>query len=257
MNNPLRWLALVALERPELPAFDQVAHYMKQHFADAPQLSAAGSTESLWTCTLGEYTAAVTLVAKPIPWSQLEGPCATAWYWPDACEALRDHAAHLLVTLVDEGGKAIEKSTRLTQLVTALVANSPARGVFWGPGRLVHPPQAFIDQALQLSADNLPLFLWIDFRVERTDNGAARLYTTGLEALGQNELEVAEFHGEPQQLLEYAYNVAHYLLDRRKVVNDGDTIGLADDLQAVAHRRPSMFDPKLEVIQLEFQTTGD
>jgi len=101
MNNPLRWLALVALERPELPEFAEVARYMKQNFADAAEPVAAGSTESLFTCTLGEYTAAATLVPRPIPWSQLEGPCATAWYWPAAADALRDHAAHLLVTLVD------------------------------------------------------------------------------------------------------------------------------------------------------------
>ena len=44
-----------------------------------------------------------------------------------------------------------------------------------------------------------------------------RLYTTGLEALGQTELEVPRYQGNPQQLLELAYNVAHYLIDRRKV----------------------------------------
>jgi len=121
---------------------------------------------------------------------------------------------------------------------------------------LVHPPKAFIDQALQLSSSNLPLFLWVDFRVERTGDGTARLYTTGLESLGHTELEVPEFRGEPQQLLEYGYNVAHYQLDQRKMINDGDTIGLSDQLQAVANRRPSMLDAELEVIQLEFQATG-
>jgi hypothetical protein len=256
MDNPLRWLALVLLEEPELPAFDEVAQFIGQNFAEPPTMTVAGSTENMFTCNLGEYTAAATLVPKPAPWSQLEGPCATAWYWPTAEEALRDHKAHLLVTLVDEGGKSLEKSVGLTQLTAGLVGSCRASGVFWGPGRLVHPAQPFIEQALQSTAADLPLFLWIDFRVERTDAGTARLYTTGLTALGSTELEVAAFPGPPQQLLEYAYNIAHYQLCQNKPINDGDTIGLTEEIQVVAHRGGSMFDEKMEVVQLEFQTPG-
>lgn len=256
MQNPLRWLSLVMLDEPLLPAFEEVAQYIEKNFSDAPTLTVASATENMFTCTLGEYTAAATLVPNPVPWSQLEGPCATAWYWPTAADALQDHAAHLLVTLIDEGGKSVEKSTSLTQLVAGLVGSSRARGVFWGPARLVHPAQAFIDQATQSTAADLPLFLWVDFRVERTDAGATRLYTTGLAALNGVELEVTNFAGEPQQLLEYAYNIAHYQLCQGKPINDGDTIGITDEVQVVAHCGESMFDDKMEVVQLEFQNPG-
>ncbi|MDZ4658949.1 MAG: DUF4261 domain-containing protein [Bythopirellula sp.] len=256
MNNPLRWLALVLLDEPRLPEFDEVARFIGAMFPNAPSMQVAGSTENLFTCTIGEYTAAVTLVPRPVPWSQLEGPCATAWYWPTATEALKDHKAHLLVALVDEGSKSIDKSTALTQLVCGLVGTSPVQGVFWGPGRLVHPPQAFLDQAQQMSPRDLPLFLWIDFRVERTPEGSGQLYTTGLEALGKTELEIRNFSGELQVMLEYAYNVAHYQLCKHKQINDGDTIELTDEVQAVAHLGPSMFDADMEVVQLEFQSAA-
>ncbi|MEM8945141.1 MAG: DUF4261 domain-containing protein [Planctomycetota bacterium] len=254
MDNPLRWLALVVLDELELPAFEDVARYVGENYVDGPTMSVAGSTENLFTCTIGDYTAAVTLVPKEIPWSQLEGPCATAWFWPDAEKALRDHKAHLLVTLIDEGGKETLKATALTQLVAGLVSSARSCGVFWGPGRLVHPPRAFLDQALQLAADDMPLFLWVDFRVERTETGGTRLYTTGLEALGYMELEVTDFHGEPQTLLEYSYNIAHYQLTQAKEISEGDTIGLTDEVQVVASRVPSMFDESLEVVGLQFQT---
>lgn len=253
MDNPLRWLALVMLNEPLMPSFDEVAQFVAERFEEAPKLEQAGSTENMFTCTIGEYTAAATLVPKPVPWSQLEGPCATAWYWPAAAEALRDHQAHLVVTLIDEGGKPAEKSLALTQLASGLAASPAAAGVFWGPGRLVHPGQAFIEQAVQTTDTDLPLFLWIDFRVERTESGVTRLYTTGLEALGYSELEVPNFPGEPQQVLGFAYNVAHYQLSEKKQIDDGDTIGLTDDVQVVAKRAGSMFDESLEVVQLEFQ----
>ena len=237
MDNPLRWLALIMLEEAELPEFETVARHVAENYADAPTMSVAGTTDNLITCTIGEYTAAITLVPNPVPWAQLEGPCATAWFWPTAADALRDHQAHLLVTLVDEGGKEIPKSTALTQFVTGLVANTRTAGIFWGPGRLVHPPQAFLDQASQLTTDDFPLFLWVDFRVERTDSGGTRLFTTGLEALGYTELEVVDFQGEPQTLLEYAYNIAHYQLNQAKEINEGDTIGLN-------RRNPSRSEPR-------------
>ena len=253
MDNPLRWLALVTLEHPQMPQFDQVCQHISEKFSEPPTMTAAGSTENMFTCTIGEYTAAATLVPNPVPWSQLEGPCATAWYWPSATESLRDHKAHLVVTLIDEGGKPVEKSLALTQLVSGLALSSEASGVFWGPGRLVHPAGAFVEQAVQSTSQDLPLFLWIDFRVERTDDAGVRLYTTGLEALGYSELEVREFPGEPQHLLEFCYNVAHYQLAEKKSLSDGDTIGLTDEVQVVARREGSMFDEALEIVRLDFQ----
>jgi hypothetical protein len=252
MNHPLRWLSLVALEQALLPAFVEIARWMREHFPDGPAPQASGATDNLLTLTIGDMTAAVTLVPRPIPASQLEGPAETAWYWPSAAEAIASHQAHLLVTMVDEGGQAVEKAAVLTQLTAASAATSPAVGVFWGPSRTVHSPQAFVDQATQMREENLPLFLWIDFRIESVEGGAYRLYTTGLEALGQSELEVARFDGSPQELLDFTYNIAHYLLDKRKVVNDGDTIGLTDEVQATAHRGKSMLGGDMDVISLVF-----
>ena len=256
MSHPLRWLALVALEQPEIPSFDRLSVWHQEHFREAPQPGLAGSTDKLLTLTIGDFTAAVTLVPRSIPASQLEGPAATAWYWPDAADALRGHQAHLLITVIDEGGSSVRKAEALTRLTAAIAAVAPSAGIFWGPGRLVHSPDAFIDQGLQMRDDNLPLFLWIDFRLEQSGERSYRLYTTGLEALSQRELEVSHYEGAPQALLDLAYNIAHYLIDQRKVVNDGDTIGVTDQLQVTARRGPSMLGGEMEVIRLELEQTG-
>ncbi len=256
MSHPLRWLALVALERSQTPSFDAIATWHREHFPNFQPPTPAASTDKLLTLTIGELTAAVTLVPQPIPASQLEGPAATAWYWPDAASAFRRHHAHLLVTLIDEGGAAVKKAESLTRLTASIAAVAPSVGVFWGPGRLVHSPEAFIDQAVQMRSDNLPLFLWIDFRIEQIEAGAYRLYTTGLESLGRTELEVSRYEGSPQELLDLAYNIAHYMLDNRKVLSDGDTIGVTDDVQVTARRGPSMLGGELEVIRLDFETDG-
>lgn len=257
MTHPLRWMALIALERAELPAFDAVAATYRENFPDAAPLVASAATESLLTFTIDDFTAAATLVPRPIPASQLEGPAATAWYWPDAAAALTAHTAHILVTLVDEGSRPLAKALALTRLTAALAAAAPSIGVFWGPGRLVHPPAAFSEQAATAQLHNLPLFLWIDFRVEPAGDGTSvRLFTTGLDALGAEELEVERYQGDPRELVGFVYNVAHYLLDRRKVINDGDTIGLTDAVQVTAHRGPSMLGGDLDVLRLSFAASS-
>jgi hypothetical protein len=80
------------------------------------------------------------------------------------------------------------------------------------------------------------------------------LYTTGLEALGGLEMEVSRYEGAPQELLECVYNIAHYQLSQNKEINDGDTIGLTDEVQVTAQRQGSMIDESLEVIGLQFST---
>ncbi|HYO23647.1 MAG TPA: DUF4261 domain-containing protein [Lacipirellulaceae bacterium] len=253
--HPLRWLALVALHKATLPSFEEVAAWYAGHYLQAPPLRASGGTENLLTLTVGEFTAAATLVPRPIPPGQLEGPAETAWYWPQAAAELSRQAAHVLVTLVDEGGRNTDKALALTRLTAAVAATAPSVGVLWGPGRLVHPPGAFIDQTATASVHSLPLFLWVDFRVEQIEAGV-RLFTTGLEALGASELEVPHYEGDPQELLRFVYNIAHYQLDRRKVISEGDSIGVTDHVQATAHRGPSMLGGDLEVIRLDFEASA-
>ncbi|MCA9235728.1 MAG: DUF4261 domain-containing protein [Planctomycetales bacterium] len=253
-----RWIALLPLAAPQLPNFAGIERAFQERFPDAVQPSTPGGTERLTTCSLGDFTASATLIDQPIPPAQLVGPCAAAWYWPDAAAAVSNHTAHLLLTLVDEGGTPIDRALAFTRWTAAVAAASDALGVFWGPSRAIHRPADFIDQAVQSSINDLPLYLWIDFRIEPVANatggpGFLRLYTTGLEALGQNELEVQHFVGEPQTLLSSAYNVAHYLLERKKVINDGDTIGLTEEVQLTARRGPSMLGGELEVIQLQWE----
>jgi hypothetical protein len=156
------------------------------------------------------------------------------------------------VVLVDEGRDRVEKALLLTRLVTAAALSSPAVGVFWGPGRLVHPPQAFIDLGRDMSREQLPLYLWIDFRVEQDPESGWLLFTTGLEALGQPEIEVRRYQGDIRTLREAVYNVAHYLLDKRQVVHDGDTMQLSETWRATVALGPSLVAGSKRVIHLAF-----
>ena len=246
------WLAMVAQAKAELPDIETWPAALASAWPELPPVSNFRRRGNVLTFELGEATVGIASIPRPIPWEELEGPIAAAWYWPQAEDTLVDQQAHLLVTLLDEQKEPIPKSMLLTKIVAALVNEVDALGIFWGPGRLVHEPSAFVEQCSQMTHEHLPLYLWIDFRIQREADGSLILFTTGLERLGQPEIEVRNYQGEPQRLLEAVYNVAHYALDRIKPLQDGDTIGVSDFERLVVHQEPSMLDPNKPVIRLEF-----
>jgi hypothetical protein len=247
-------IALAALSHPSLPDADAVAAELARL---APEVSAprvTSRTAAAFTLAWDDgATANVTLVDKPIPWERIEGPCATAWYWPEAEALMRPHTAHLFGTLLDDSNRAIEVSFRLTQLLVATAQHAPAVGLVWGASGAVHEPHAFAELAVQSSKSDLPLNLWIDFRVYEQDNGVGYgFFTTGMEALGRRELEVPQYNGDPQHLVAAAYNIAYYILEKDAAINDAEVIGLPDESQVTIREDRSMIDPEQDVVRLEF-----
>ena len=127
---------------------------------------------------------AVSLMPAPIPWSELEGPCATAWWWPEATKRMKPHKYHFLVALIGGSIEPVERRVIVTNVVSAVVRNTDAVGVYWGEGTLVHEPSQFAQQAVSASPKNIPGPLWIDVRVERNEDGSLRCFTTGMPRLG-------------------------------------------------------------------------
>jgi hypothetical protein len=249
--NKSTWLALVALPHAELPSPEQVADRLSQHGTAARVSSQSANMATLgW----GDVVAAFTLVPQPIPGDALAGPAACAWYWPDAAQALSRHTAHLLVAMVDESPGLVGRAMKFTQFAAAVLETSQAIGIQWGTSRAVHQRESFCELADKMTIDDLPLHLWIDFRVEPVGaNQAFRLFTTGLKALGQPEIEVRHFVGDASRLVGYAYNVAHYVLTSKKMLKDGEVLGLTDDLRVTLRVGDSMLGDEQEVVELVFE----
>ena len=248
----ISWLALIALSDGQLPGFEDIRANHSRQFPDNPRVELSQQTTSLITYTSGDSFGTFALLPQPIPWAQLEGPCEVAWYWPTAAEVLRDHRHHLMVAQVDEGRRTVSACLRFTSIVASVVEASAALGVLWGPAAKIHEPSAFVNVTRQMSPENLPLDLWIDFRIEAAEYNRLRLFTTGLSPFGYPELEVERYEGHVEELFSHAYNIAHMQLEKSTTIRDGDTFGMTDEVQATARVGPSSIDPSQEVTHLDF-----
>jgi len=245
-------LAMIALNTPLLPSPAAITKSFEILSGISVDLSSLQSKEGNIVFELGNDNAAVALMPTAIPWSNLEGPCATAWWWPEAAEHVNRHKSHILVALVGKKGNTIQRSMMLTHLTAAVAANTDAAGIYWGGGALIHEPQAFVEQAKQLSPDDLPLYLWIDFRMEQNDAESIRLYTTGMKVFDQKEIEIPRSTKSAAEILDFAYSIAAYVLTSDKTIQDGETIGRTEEEKVQVTFAPSMWDAETTVMQLDF-----
>jgi hypothetical protein len=244
-------IAAVALEDNVFPSPAEVVQFLQEHWPNIATAAESQSKPGVMTFSMDGDRAGMALVAKPLPWSDLEGPCAAAWYWPQAAAAFRRHAAHLIATVMPEGRDRLATALRLTAMVAASGATSHALGVYWGPGRLVHAPEAFLQESLHMSRENLPLNLWVDFRLGQNEDGTHSLFTTGLAAFGYREMEIWDSRRSPQSLRDSAYNVAHYVLEKGSVLKQGETIGGTEEEKIPIRVEPSRWDGATTVIRLD------
>jgi hypothetical protein len=193
---------------------------------------------------------AVSLMPAPIPWSELEGPCATAWWWPAAEQVMRPHKFHFIVALIGGQIDPVERRVILTRVVREVVKGADAVGVYWGEGTLVHDPVKFVQDTASVSGTDIPGPLWIDVRVEPTDSDALRCFTTGLAPLGFHEIEVDKSRLDPGELMGFVGDTACYIVNGRKQIKDGETMGRTANERYKVRFVPSMFDRGL-VMRLE------
>jgi hypothetical protein len=251
-NNAYSLVAMVALNTPSLPPPVVLFQGFKALSGVSIDLTSLQSKNGTIVFEIGNDNVAIALMPTPIPWSNLEGPCATAWWWPDATEKMKCHTSHVLVGLVGDKGDLIQRCISLTHLTAAVAEQVDAAGIYWGSGTLVHEPQVFIEQAKEISLNDLPLLLWIDFRLEQNDDGSYRLFTTGMKIFDQKEIEITHSRKSPREIFNFVHAIADYVITSKKSIQAGETIGRSEVEKVRVNYAPSMWDAKTTVMTLDF-----
>ena len=209
--------------------------------------------DGILSLTFANAGAFLTHMPAPIPWSDLEGPCATSIVWPHAERELRTHDSHLIITVSGELTR-IELAKLLTQVNAAVLgACSDVIGVYWGSAGLVIPARLFRDFAIKMLPLGLPVELWVDFRVGRNAQGLNFGFTQGRSAFGLMEIETERASERPGELRERLCSIARYLLEKGPIIRDGDTVGQNANEHIRVVYGPSVFGHKDAVMRLNYE----
>ena len=248
-------IVALLLERDSFPKDAFLKEIAKSRIAGKTVSGISPGDQVVFGFDLGDEFLALALMPAPYPARDLEGPIATTWLWPrkQPIEAVRQHRSHLLITATLGSADPVRRRLILTA-VTALAAGKPGvTAVYWGDARLVIYPPLFIDMAKTGSPEAPPLYLWVDLRAFKNEDGTTGLSTTGLTSLGHMEIEIPRIDMAPGDLREWVLNIMDYLLTNGPVLKDGQTIGRsAEEHQFRIRHSPSSFGHPGKVIRLEW-----
>ncbi|QDU54001.1 DUF4261 domain-containing protein [Aeoliella mucimassa] len=227
-----------------------------ENMVDQPRIEKQDKTLSF---SYGDRFAVVGMMPASIPADELEGPVATSWLWPDAEMELAAQRGHLLVTVgsTDESDDPIALRKFLTQVVASVLATTDqALGVYVGEAGMVVSRELYLQIAREMLPRDVPLPLWIDFRVGPVDfdSGLSYGFTDGLEELGHMELVTENASESPGELRERMMSLADYLLSNGPVIRDGHTVGADSEEKITVRYRSSPFGHDSQVMGLDYST---
>lgn len=163
-------------------------------------------------------------VAAPIPWGDIEGAAQYAYNWSTATEDLKDHALHILVTILSGNTSDKVRFGILTKVLTAILATSNCIGVYQGSQSLLIPRDQYLDSAEALKSDLVPLDLWIYIGIRRGEQGNSA-YSYGLKAFDKLEMEFINAPLDMRELHTYLSHICGYVINSDVTFKNGETLG--------------------------------
>jgi Domain of unknown function (DUF4261) len=246
-------MSMILLREDAPLSLDDLQHAFRTKWPDASAPADASEDGTTLSFRTGSADIIVARMPAPIPWSDLEGPCATSILWPKAAEDLKQHAAHDIVTVTGDLNP-IELAVTLTKATASVLSTSPtALGVYWGGATLLIPKKIFIDFAEEVLPLGPPLHIWVDFRVGKQTGSSSGGFTSGMTALGFMEFEVAESPEKPAELRERLTELARYLVEKGPVIKDGDSVGRDAEERIRVVYTESIFGHTGLVMRLEYE----
>ncbi len=201
---------------------------------------------------IGRAHVGVAFVDATMPVSDLGRACETTRFWPEAAQALRDHAGHLVVSVGGELAR-IPTATLLTQVCAGVLDTTPsALGVYWVAATTLVRKDAFVSMARQMGSHGPPQSIWVDFRVASRAEGGSLGYTFGLSALGLLEFEAIDAPEPLAQLFDRLEALAARVLRHGPVIRTGDAVSRHESEKVGVMDAPSAFGNPARVLRLHF-----
>ena len=190
---------------------------------------------------VGNMMLIVTLFHGHIPDNEAEINAENNYMWPEAVEVAKAHKAHIMVAVLGEEEKLLERGKLFTKAMAVCCKQKYATGVY--TSGVVFEPRFYEGLADMMKEDELPIFNWIWFGLYRSEGGLNG-YTYGMDVFGKEEMEVLNADAEPEELRDFLASLASYVLACDVTLQDGETIGFAADDKHAITRSPGVSLPE-------------
>ena len=190
---------------------------------------------------VGNMMLIVTLFHGHIPDNEAEINAENNYMWPEAVEVAKAHKAHIMVAVLGEEEKLLERGKLFTKAMAVCCKQKYATGVY--TSGVVFEPRFYEGLADMLKKDELPIFNWVWFGLYRSEGGLNG-YTYGMDMFGKDEMEVLGTDAKPSDLRDFLANLVSYVLENDVELHDGETIGFAADDKHTITRSPGISLPE-------------
>lgn len=202
---------------------------------------------------VGNMMLIVTLFHGHIPDNEAEINAENNYMWPEAVEVAKAHKAHIMVAVLGEEEKLLERGKLFTKAMAVCCKQKYATGVY--TSGVVFEPRFYKGLADMLKEDELPIFNWIWFGLYRSEGGLNG-YTYGMDVFGKEEMEVLNTDAEPEELRDFLASLASYVLACDVTLQDGETIGFSADDKHTITRSPGVSLPKEQMtLKISYEPT--
>ena len=195
----------------------------------------------------------VTLFHGHIPDNEAEINAENNYMWPEAVEVTKAHKAHIMVAVLGEEEKLLERGKLFTKAMAVCCKQKYATGVY--TSGVVFEPRFYEGLADMLKEDELPIFNWVWFGLYRSEGGLNG-YTYGMDVFGKEEMEVLNTDAEPEDLRDFLASLASYVLACDVTLQDGETIGFSADDKHTITRSPGVSLPEEQMtLKISYEPT--
>ena len=158
----------------------------------------------------------------PVPDGEAERFAASNYLWKDAVEVTKQHVAHLMVAVLPHVMTPMEAGKTYVKIISSCLEAANAIGVY--TSGTVLEPGAYQEITAEMEQGELPVQNWIYFGLYQNEAGNHG-YTIGMDAFGKDELEILNSKQSLEDIREFLYNAAYYVLEGDRTLRHGDTIG--------------------------------
>ena len=195
----------------------------------------------------------VTLFHGHIPDNEAEINAENNYMWPEAVEVAKAHKAHIVVAVLGEEEKLLERGKLFTKAMAVCCKQKYATGVY--TSGVVFEPRFYEGLTDMLKKDELPIFNWVWFGLYRSEGGLNG-YTYGMDVFGKEEMEVLNTDAEPEDLRDFLASLASYVLACDVTLQDGETIGFSADDKHTITRSPGVSLPEEQMtLKISYEPT--